>query len=343
MRPQFHDRRTCVVPGTSILSSTVWVAVCAVALARQRPCPCCVSRLRIVNKTPEQRHLSRRTRARQDLESCGLELQQHGLMPTSPPETSSQTLESVQAELSRCRKRLWREGQAVQNWGLSRAMMQTSVWIYVLSKYNLSAASEFAKQMQQKRKKYVSALRGRLPAEPPISDWFVQMPLEQLLNLETNEYVVQKAQAFLAERDAAAWVYEVNTVQGVAPGNAAVFQQYASKASVSTALQASAAGRDCGRLVRHWMVKFRKKWRLSLRPLRSAPQASAEEIREKAGLVVFSLGLGSRGRRSARLCKESSLEMAVRMDERFRFTIAKSFPPPTQQTQSGLEFITMFT
>ena len=111
-----------------------------------------------------------RTRARQDLESCGLELQQHGLMPTSPPETSSQTLESVQAELSRCRKRLWREGQAVQNWGLSRAMMQTSVWIYVLSKYNLSAASEFAKQMQQKRKKYVSALRGRLPAEPPISD-----------------------------------------------------------------------------------------------------------------------------------------------------------------------------
>ena len=50
-------------------------------------------------------------------------------------------------------------------------MMQTSVWIYVLSKYNLSAASEFAKQMQQKRKKYVAALRGRLPAEPPISDW----------------------------------------------------------------------------------------------------------------------------------------------------------------------------
>ena len=31
---------------------------------------------------------------------------------------------------------------------------------------------------------------------------------------------------------------------------------------------------------------------------------------------MFSLGLGSRGRRSARLCKESfSLEMAVRMDE----------------------------
>ena len=84
----------------------------------------------------EQCLLSRHTRARQDLKSWFLELQQHVLMPTSPPGTSSPTLESVQAELSRCRKRLWREGQAVQHWGLSRAMMQTSVWIYVLSKYN---------------------------------------------------------------------------------------------------------------------------------------------------------------------------------------------------------------
>ena len=255
------------------------------------PCPCRGSRLHVVKEHQEQCLLSRHTRARQDLKSWFLELQQHVLMPTSPPGTSSPTLESVQAELSRCRKRLWREGQAVQHWGLSRAMMQTSVWIYVLSKYNLSAASEFAKQMQQKRKKYVSALRGRLPAEPPISDWFVQMPLEQLLNLETNEYIVQKAQTFLAERDAAAWVHQVNTVQGVAPGNASVFQRYASKASVSAALQASAAGRDSGRLVRHWMLKFRKKWRLSLRPLRSAPQASAEEIREKAGVCLSSLGL----------------------------------------------------
>ena len=55
--------------------------------------------------------------------------------------------------------------------------------------------------------------------------------------------------------------------------------------------RAAMAGRDGGR-VRHRMLKFRKNWRLSLRPLRSALQASgAERFGRRRASVCFLLAL----------------------------------------------------
>lgn len=198
-------------------------------------------------------------------------------------------LQHVKAELARCRKQLWRETQGIERWGLSKRMMQTAVWIYVQSNYSLNTASEYAKQMQKKRRKLLLGIQAKLPSEPPISHWFVTMPLQELLSLEDNEYVVQNAAEFLAEHCAATWVHEVNTTLGVAPSNTAVFQKYASKCAVTAALRASASGRDSGRLRRCWMMKFRKKWKLSVRCLRPVPNCSAADIHNKVGVPVIFL------------------------------------------------------
>ena len=122
------------------------------------------------------------------------------------------------------------------------------------------------------------------------------MPLQELLSLGDNEYVAQKTAEFLAEHCAATWVHQVNIVLGVAPSNATVFHKYASNCPVTAALLASAAGRDSGRLRRSWMKNFRKKWKLSWRSLRPAPNCSAADIHDKVAgplILVFDCSIFS--------------------------------------------------
>jgi len=73
------------------------------------------------------------------------------------------------------------------------------------------------------RRKWVP---NALPLNPPVQDWFANMPLDELLNLQANNKVVKNAEAFLAERHAATCVHKVK----------------ASRTSVTPTLHASACG-----------------------------------------------------------------------------------------------------
>ena len=192
---------------------------------------------------------------------------------------------AVRREAACRRKRQQREANDQQFWGLTRRAMHVVLLIFILSGYNLAMAALYAKSARRKRKRDVDT--NLLPAEPPIEDWFVDLPWEDISSLEDSTGLVAEARKFMAGFEAVHWVVAANFKHGAAPSSADFIAKYAGLGQASDALLVSAAGRDgvgkkVSRYSRLWMQRFRKKWNLEHRHLRPQQQLGAGEVYEKA-------------------------------------------------------------
>ena len=197
---------------------------------------------------------------------------------------------AARSEAARRRKRQQREAADQQYWGLTRRAMHVALLIFILSEYNLAMAALYAKLARKKRKRDVDTTL--MPPEPPIEDWFVDVPWEEISALEDSAVLVAEARKFMAGFDAVEWVATANFKHGAAPSTSDFLAKYAGSGQASEALLLSAAGRDgigkkMGRYSRLWMQRFRKKWNLDHRHLRPQRQLGAGEVHEKARRMLY--------------------------------------------------------
>ena len=209
-------------------------------------------------------------------------------------------LRRVSKNLANCQRTLRRRSRAASAWwGLTARMARVAVAVYVLSRFNLELAKEFARRARKKRRRFEDTQL----AEPPIQDWFVSLPLAEVLAVQEpvtfqEHQIAREAREFIAGFATASWVKAMNYEHHVAPPTSALFEKYACVlqehgGQLSSALSTSADGRDsarpgrAGRYMQLWCQRLRKTWGLRLGKLAGSAFLPVEEARAKAEACDF--------------------------------------------------------
>lgn len=186
---------------------------------------------------------------------------------------------------------LRRQQADAARWGLTSRMIRVALAIYCLSKYNKEYVLDFAKHARKRRRTTLVEVDGE---ECPISQWFLDADLEEMLSVftpETKEEVAIRTEAvkFVAERRAVEWVAAQNFHFGRAPGALSLVSNFSAQLRAFGVespfrLDPPRAGRGpkLGRTARKWCQKMRVRWGLHRRTLAEVDPMTQEEVVSKA-------------------------------------------------------------
>ena len=166
--------------------------------------------------------------------------------------------------------------------------------VYILSGFELDSAAAYLKDSRRSRKRSLSEEVLQADVPETIRQWFRELSLECLFDLQDGKHVgVQaEAQKFVAKWRTAAWVSQQNYDVGVAPTYDKVARKYHAELDaqdlghVAQRLVDSAAGDQkqswAGRLARAWCGRFCRQFAIGRRSLPLRVDVPLAELEEKA-------------------------------------------------------------
>ena len=200
-------------------------------------------------------------------------------------------------EIDRLRQRKRRAQQQESLCGLTPRMQLIAVLVFILCGYQAAVARQYCLQMLCRRRRNPPA-EGSADPDFPIQDWFLELPVERLHQIDCPRTVYDQrlhgeAAAFVAKHRTAEWIRKQNFRCHAAPSSLGVIGRYVREAGAAgltesvERLSSSAAGRDGrmgrpGRYARAWCQKFRHQFGFALRTLKAKEHLSAGEARAKA-------------------------------------------------------------
>lgn len=199
---------------------------------------------------------------------------------------------SLRKEIRRLEDRKRRMATKDKQWGLTTLQMVTTVAVYVLSSYDVGAATGYARAVRRRSQKDMAEATW---GEPPIEDWFLATPMHDVLGFSYPETTTQRkahksATSFLAEQRVVHWVAEQNFHAGVAPTGADVAAEFLRRQSSEGAALHSGLSQSLdkrGRWQRRWAQKFRLRWGLKKQRLPSRESLADVDLQKKVLRRMF--------------------------------------------------------
>ena len=201
-------------------------------------------------------------------------------------------------EIDRLRKRRQRQNEREARGGLSPRQLDLCVAVYCLGSYDMVPAVEYAREMLKRHANLGDAACLQHGLRSAIEKRFLELPAAAVAAIhlpDTPHGEVLRATAlrYLCARSTVSWVRFQNDDQGVAPSSRALAEIYTQRCAVAgvpdtpqcmeVRIRNAEVSHNAGTWLRHWALRFGKRWGLQFGTLRARVRAEPAEIRQKAG------------------------------------------------------------